>query len=335
MHQTGAAAMLTQLSPQLQPKKWKSAMTNRTSSRFNPGTVAVILASLALVGVLAVRNTHSPETAAAPVAPPALPGGTSAAADPQDATGWREQGLARFGEANYAAAVTAYEHGTALAPGDAGLWSALGEARVMASPHDPMPAPALAAFQRAIAINPADPRARYFLGVNRDLAGDHAGAVSDWLALLADTPPGAPWEADLRRTILQVGKLHDIAVAPRLAAVHQPASSSQLGSASPLGPPPLMAAAPSTLPGPSAEDLSAATRIPPSQQQAMAEAMVTRLESRLTAEPHNAEGWGMLLRSRMTLNEPDKAKQALTRALAADPTDAATIREVARTLGVE
>ncbi|MFX7549094.1 hypothetical protein ABTJ50_22380, partial [Acinetobacter baumannii] len=77
----------------------------------------------------------------------------------------------------------------------------------------------LNAFRRAVAIDPKDPRARYFLAVARDLKGEHRGAIDDWLALLKDTPPGAPWEADLRRTIEQVGKINHIDVAQQLSAI--------------------------------------------------------------------------------------------------------------------
>src|SRR3546814_13735751 len=80
-----------------------------------------------------------------------------------------------------------------------------------------MPPAALEAFEKAIAVDPREPRARYFLAVKKDLAGDHKGAIDDWFALLADTPQGAPWEPDLRRTIEQVGAIHKIAVADRLA----------------------------------------------------------------------------------------------------------------------
>src|SRR3546814_5738329 len=62
-----------------------------------------------------------------------------------------------------------------------------------------------------------EPRARYFLAVKKDLAGEHRGAIDDWFALLADTPQGAPWEPDLRRTIEQVGAIHKIEVKSRLA----------------------------------------------------------------------------------------------------------------------
>ena len=88
----------------------------------------------------------------------------------------------------------------------------------MASADSPMPPRALAAFRKAAELDPQDPRARYFLAVNRDIGGDHQGAIDDWLVLLAETPPGAPWEAELKRTIEQVGKVNGITVAPRIAA---------------------------------------------------------------------------------------------------------------------
>src|SRR3546814_16145125 len=74
----------------------------------------------------------------------------------------------------------------------------------MASDSEPMPAAASEAFDKAIALDAKDPRARYFLAVRKDIGGDHQGAIDDWFALLSDTPRGAPWEADLRRTIEQV-----------------------------------------------------------------------------------------------------------------------------------
>ena len=145
--------------------------------------------------------------------------------EPQSADAWMALGAARFDLGDYPGAAAAYEKSVAIAPESAGLWSALGEARVMASPRDPMPAAAAEAFDKAIALNPRDPRARYFMAVKKDIAGDHKGAIDEWFALLADTPQGAPWEADLRRTIEQVGAINKIDVAPRLAATQPRAQS--------------------------------------------------------------------------------------------------------------
>ena len=225
---------------------------------------------------------------------------------PDDAAAWLALGDALFARGDFAEAVGAFDKATVAAPGTARGWSALGEARVMASAHEPMPPAALAAFRQSAALDPKDPRARYFLAVQRDLDGDHRGAIADWLALLGDTPPGAPWESDLRRTIEQVGTINKIGVAAQLAAIKPSA--------------PLVAQA---IPGPSAADLKAATAIPPGEQRTMAEAMVARLDARLKTQPNDVAGWTMLMRSRMTLGQPEKAAEALRAALAENPARAA------------
>ncbi len=217
-------------------------------------------------------------------------------------------------------AAQAYGEALELAPGNASLWSSRGEARVMAGRHEPMPAAALSDFETAIRLDPKDPRARYFLAVKQDLAGDHQGAIKSWLALLADTPPGAVWEADLRRTIEQVGRINAIEVNERLAKLRQPAPKAA----------PTIAA----IPGPSAEDLKRATTIRPTDQRKMAEDMVARLEARLRGDPSNVEGWAMLIRSRMTLGQPDRARAALEAAVSANPGAERRLREQAEVMGV-
>lgn len=246
-------------------------------------------------------------------------------ANPADGTAWRSLGAAYFDAGRFDDAVRAYGRAAAAIPNTALIWSSLGEARVMASKTDPMPAEALTDFRKAIAIDPKDPRARYFLAVNKDLAGDHEGAISDWLALLADTPHGAPWEQDLKRTIDQVGRINHMAVAGRIAAVKQP-----LGTAPPKG----ELVAVQGIPGPTAQDLRAAEAIPPSQQREMAKAMVARLEARLQTNPADVDGWAMLMRSRVTLGEPEKASSALADAIRANPGQATRLRQEAAMLGV-
>lgn len=246
-------------------------------------------------------------------------------AEPDNVSVWRQLATAYFVAERYADAATAYEKASAIEPDNAVIWSALGEARAMASGAD-VPAPAVEAFQRALKLDPKDPRARYFLAVKRDLTGDHEGAVADWLALLADTPSDAVWHDNLVRTIEQIGKINKIEVAPRIAAAQAKA---------PKPTAPAMPMAAQGIPGPTAQDLQAATAMAPSEQREMAEGMVSRLEGRLRAQPKNPDGWVMLMRSRMTLNQPDKASQALKDAIAANPDKADMLREQAGVLGVK
>jgi len=290
--------------------------------------IAAALLLVAAVGYAIWRDsaTSAPETPSAAAPSPddqlaALEARTQR--EPNSAEAWTALGAARFDMSDYPGAASAYEKAVALSPDSAGLWSALGEARVMASARDPMPAPALEAFNKAIALDAKDPRARYFLAVKKDIGGDHKGAIEDWFALLADTPQGAPWEADLRRTIEQVAAIHKIDVAARLMNTQ----------ARPLKPEEMPVAA-RAIPGPSRADMEAASQLPKGQQDAMIQGMVDGLEAKLKADPSNVDRWIMLMRSRMTLGETAKAAQALKDGIAANPGAAGRLKAQAQMLGV-
>ena len=256
----------------------------------------------------------------------------AAEASTDDAGPWGDLAFAYFNQGKYDEAAAAYRRAVAIAPDEAVLWSALGETLVLASKRDPLPSEALAAFEKALALDPEDPRGRYFLAAKKDLDKDHEGAIAAWLDLLADSPQGAPWEADLVRTIEQVGQMNKIDVAARIAkaqAERKPAMIAP-GSGAVAGD-----QASASLRGPTAADVAAAGAMKPSEQRTMAEGMVEQLEARLAKEPKNLDGWVMLMRSRMTLGEPAKAKAALDAAVKANPGNAAQLREAAAQLGVK
>jgi cytochrome c-type biogenesis protein CcmH len=248
-----------------------------------------------------------------------------------DAGPWAKLAFAYFERDEFLEAAEAYEKAVAIDDSEAILWSALGEARVFASERDPLPPAALKAFERAIELDPTDPRSRYFLAVKKDLDGDNDGAMTAWLDLLSDTPVGAPWESDLVRTIQQVSAINEVDVDTRLAAVMEGRAPAVLvpGSGSAAG-----GAASANVRGPSAAEVAAASRIPPGEQLTMAEGMVAQLEARLENDPKNPDGWVMLMRSRMTLGEPQKAKDALDAAVAANPGAATQLRAQAQQIGV-
>ena len=75
----------------------------------------------------------------------------------------------------------------------------------------------------------------------------------------------------------------------------------------------------------------------PTQQNEMGRGMVERLAARLRQNPRDTRGWIMMMRSRMALNEPRLAAEALRNGLAAFQNDSATqaqLREAAQALGV-
>ncbi|WP_336426486.1 tetratricopeptide repeat protein [Erythrobacter oryzae] len=256
----------------------------------------------------------------------------AAEASTDDAGPWGDLAFAYFNQGKYDEAAAAYRRAVAIAPDEAVLWSALGETLVLASKRDPLPPEALQAFEKALALDPEDPRGRYFLAAKKDLDKDHEGAITAWLDLLADSPQGAPWEADLVRTIEQVGQINKIDVAARIAKAQSERKPALIapGSGAVAGD-----QASSNLRGPTAADVAAAGAMKPSEQRTMAEGMVEQLEARLAMEPKNVDGWVMLMRSRMTLGEPAKAKAALDAAVKANPASAAQLREAAAQLGVQ
>lgn len=230
--------------------------------------------------------------------------------DPSNAAGWRMLGWSYFETGDLMRSAGAYRRAAEVEPNNAENWSSLGEALQSAS-QDVSPE-AATAFQRALALDPRDPRARYFSAVQKDLKGQHEAAISDWIALLRDTPAGAPWEADLRRTIQQVAEKQRIDVAGRLPA---PAGGSVATAA---------------IPGPTPEQMAAASSIPPGQQDQMVRGMVEGLANRLKTSPKDAQGWIRLMRARMVLGETRAATAAHRSALAVFKGDAAVTAQLDR-----
>jgi cytochrome c-type biogenesis protein CcmH len=291
-------------------------------------------AGVLLAGALAFAFMRAPAPSGAPAAGTESAAAASSqgaalearvAANPNDASAWTELAQFRFDSQDYPGAVTAFRRATELAPTVAGNWSALGEASVYSAPNSgpPIPDAAVTAFRRALSLDAADPRARYFLAAKKDVDGDHEGAIRDWLTLLADTPTGAPWEADLRRTVQQVGARNNIVVQARLDAVRQRA----------MRPSELPVAA-RAIPGPSREQMQSAAALPKGQQDMMIDGMVNGLQQQLEANPRQPDRWIMLMRSRMTLGQAQQAGQALQSAIRANPAQADRLRAQARLLGV-
>lgn len=272
-----------------------------------PSAATIILIAAALIALVSAGIAISRTTGR----------GAGGDSDSPAAKDWRVVGWAYAESGNAAEAASAYRKAAAIEPDNAENWSSLGEALQSAS-RTAVPE-AAAAFRKALELDPSDPRARYFLAVQKDLGGDAKGAVEDWLALLGDTPPGAPWEADLRRTIEQSAAKNRIDVAGRMPAQ---------GATGP---------ATAGIPGPSSEQLAAAASIPPGQQEKMIQQMLARLEGRLKAEPRDEEGWIRLMRSRMVLGQSDRAAAALRSGLSAFKGDSAVegrLKSAAAELGV-
>ena len=312
-----------------------TASSSASSGRRLPSMATMLLIAAAVIALasaaVAISRSGGGDSAA-PVGPhgtakPAKPVGTveekiaeletKLKQEPNNPAGWRMLGWSYFETGDLMRSAAAYRKAAQIEPGNAENWSSLGEALQSASTS--VSPEAAAAFERAIKLDAADPRARYFLAVQKDLAGRHEAAIADWIALLRDTPSGAPWEADLRRTIQQVAAKERIDLAGRMPP--------------PSAPSPATAA----IPGPTREQMASASSIPPAQQSEMVKGMVERLAARLKADPKDANGWMRLMRARMVLGETDAAAQALRTGLAAfkgDPAVQTQLNSAADELGV-
>ncbi|KUR72196.1 hypothetical protein AQZ52_02580 [Novosphingobium fuchskuhlense] len=321
-----------------------AAGSNGSSTSGRGGRVVLVLAAVVALtaGAIAVwRGQRDAEIIARPPAPtesqaPSVDDVIAKLearlkAKPEDADGWRMLGWSYFQTQRYAEAATALKEATKLDPSHAETFSFLGESLVLASKTEGrIPVDAQAAFSKALKLDPKDARARYFRAVAMDLAGKHRKAIDAWFALLKDTPSDAPYAEDIRTVIRNVGDRYKVPYADRLAAAQfaPPAGGMATNGA---------AVAAGAIPGPSSAEIKAATSLPKGQQEAMIRGMVDGLEAKLAKDPGNADGWIMLMRSRMQLGEPGKAAKALEGGLKAFRNDLSAtrkLREAASAIGV-
>ncbi len=250
--------------------------------------------------------------------------------NPDDHDGWYLLGMAYRGMERFGDAAQAFRRAMELAPRNADYTAYLAEMILIGatSANRPPPPESEQLFRRALQLQPGNPQARFYLATIRNERGDHRGAVDDLIALLRDAPAGAVWPQQVRRAAIAIAQRNNIDITGRLPAA--PA-----GPAAPSAPAPSVATA--GIPGPTPEQMRAASAMTPSQQNAMGREMVERLAGRLRANPRDANRWIMLMRSRMVLQDPNGAAEALRSALGAFANDAATqgrLRQAARELGV-
>ena len=325
------------------------AELDRTLGQKSLSGVALGLAGLVAVAAAALyASMGQPElangpasTAAAPAAGPqqaaAQPGGAPSPevaqlisgleakmqTTPDDPEGWRMLGWSYFQTGRYSDAAKAYARAIAINPEGEGYQSAYGEALVQEAGGQVTPA-AAAAFEKAAAQDGADARARYFLGVRKAEQGDRAGAIEDWLKLLADSPADAPWLPQLRQVIEQAAREANIDIAARLAATRPAGTASVPGIPEQVAAAAAASAAPAgVMPSPSREQVEAVQQMAPADQQQMIRGMVERLAERLKANPRDEAGWLRLMRARQVLGDLAAARTARDQALAAFAGDAA------------
>jgi cytochrome c-type biogenesis protein CcmH len=246
---------------------------------------------------------------------------------PNDAEGWRMLGWSYRSVGRSTDAAKAYARAAALDPKNAEYRSAEGDALVDAAGGQ-VTDDALAAFQTAVKIDPADPRARYFLALYEDQQGRHDEAMIAWIALLKSAPAGAPWADEVRDFVVRIAQERHIDVSGRLplqtSGVPLPASSAP---AAELG----------ATPGPTQEQVDAADQMSSEDRARMIRGMVDRLTGELKVNPRSAAGWIQLMRAHVVLGDMPSATanyRDAQHALADSPSEQAELRNAAKSLGI-
>lgn len=241
---------------------------------------------------------------------------------PGDARGWTLLGRTYATLNRFDAAADAFRRAIALDESNADSHIYLAEVLMSAADNAITPQ-AAQSLQKALALAPKHPAARFYVALARAQAGDWQGAYDRWLALAADTPADAPWREGLLARLQQA--------AAQLGADLQADLPEPLPPQAPVAqdePP----AAESGTPGPSREDMEAAAEMSAEDRAAMIQSMITRLASRLEENPDDFAGWMRLGRAYVVTGEKDKALEAYRKAVALQPKNVNALMTLAGTV---
>ena len=205
------------------------------------------------------------------------------AANPDDGRGWDVLApiylrMQRFGDA-----VTPIATPSASMADSAARKAGLGEAIADAA-GGMVTAEAQAAFERALTLEPANPKASFYLATALAQEGRSRGGRA-WQAMLGDAAGGF---ALARRRRAGAGRSRE-----RSRAAGGPRTARTPRTSTPR------------------------RRCRRRTAQAMIETMVAGLDEKLRQNPRDAEGWKRLVRSYVVLGKADQARDALKRGIAA------------------
>jgi cytochrome c-type biogenesis protein CcmH len=150
------------------------------------------------------------------------------------------------------------------------------------------------ALRKLLAIEPNDPRARFYLALALKQEGKAPEALAAFQEIAKASPADAPW---LPLVDQHIASLEDDGAAP---------AADQAGTA--LG-------------NPTGDDVAAAQTMNAGDRNAMIEGMVASLAEKLKNDPKNFDGWMRIIRSYSVLGQKDKATEALKLGLIAFPAE--------------
>ncbi|PJR14710.1 c-type cytochrome biogenesis protein CcmI [Sinorhizobium meliloti] len=295
------------------------AVAERTPKRLlsNRLAQAFIFLCLPAVGLCLYLTTGSPGVPAQPLAARLADPGDDVniliakaenhlALNPQDGAGWDLLAPIYMRHGRVDDAVAAYDRAIRLLGPTPARMGGYAEALV-AQAGGLVTSEAQNALQKALALDPDDPRSAFYLALGLKQEGKHTEALAAFRKLAERSPADAPWLSLVNQHIAEL-------------------------AAAPAGPGPVAPGNPA--PG----DIAAAEQMNAGDRQAMIRGMVDSLASRLKEDPANLEGWMRLIRSYVVLDQRDRAKIALHDGLRAFPETGEQGKQLlalARELGID
>lgn len=205
------------------------------------------------------------------------------AANPTDGRGWDVLAPVYLRMQRFSDAVTAYRNAIRLDGDSATRQAGLGEAIANAA-GGIVSADAQAAFEAALKLDPANPKATFYLAMGTAQEGRLDEAKAAWQKMLAALPQDSPWRGAVEQALAESAK--------------RSVASGELAN------------------GPAAADVDNASSMSPQDREAMINTMVAGLDEKLRQNPRDPEGWMRLVHSYVVLGKADQARDALGRAIA-------------------
>lgn len=216
-------------------------------------------------------------------------------ANPDDVEGWAIQAQVYTAMKRYNDAAAAYEKVVNLTDRHPESLTAWAETLVLA--EDTVVIPQVVELLKEVKTkDPTEPRAYFYLALERQQHDDLSGAMAEYVNLLKVSPSDAEWVEQIQDRIKTLaGEMNvDVPVVEMLP---------------PAGPPVGMAGA-GDAPGPNAQQMQDAQQMSPEDRQAMVKSMVQRLADRLKENPDDLAGWERLAQAYRVMGDEAKVAEA-------------------------
>lgn len=188
-----------------------------SSTPFRRAVAVVALVGLPLVAVALYAQFGSPSLGDFPLAERTRTLAASSSMDklvaqvethleknPTDGRGWEVLAPVLVKLGRFDDATRAYRNAIAYNGESATRRADLGEA-IAAASGGVVTAEAKAEFDRAVALDPSEVKARYFVGLAAEQDGRKDDAANVWRAMLASAPADAPWRPLIQDSLTRVG----------------------------------------------------------------------------------------------------------------------------------